>query len=114
MQYLLAAERCQAQITDIAEEGSLTSRYCLVLEELRTEARRQTTRATTGTKRPRENDDLDVQHPEGFIPADAADMQGFGGIDFNVSPSASLADMTSWEQFDSMVSSGVHVVLWRC
>jgi hypothetical protein len=104
MQYLQAAERCQAQIADIAEEGSLTSRYCVVLEELRIEARRQTSRAQRGMKRQREGDGLDAQHPEGFLSTETADLQGFGGIDFNVSPSASLADMTSWEQFDSMVS----------
>ncbi|KAH6670856.1 fungal-specific transcription factor domain-containing protein [Plectosphaerella plurivora] len=106
MQYLTAAERCQAQITDIAEEGSLTSRYCLVLEELRTEARRQTSRSQRGLKRQRESDGMD-QQTEGFMPAETGDIQGFGGIDFNVSPTASLADMTSWEQFDSMVMSGI-------
>lgn len=36
--YLSAAVKCQTQLSAIAEEGSLTQRYCLVLEELRKEA----------------------------------------------------------------------------
>src|SRR5258708_5818836 len=40
--YLSAATRCQSHISAIAEKGSLSERYCLVLEELRIEALRQT------------------------------------------------------------------------
>lgn len=39
--YLAAATRCQSHIAAIAEKGSLSERYCLVLEELRVEALRQ-------------------------------------------------------------------------
>jgi hypothetical protein len=39
--YLSAATRCQSHLSDIAEKGSLSERYCLVLEELRVEAMRQ-------------------------------------------------------------------------
>ncbi|KAL4918444.1 hypothetical protein BDW62DRAFT_200824 [Aspergillus aurantiobrunneus] len=35
--YFTAAERCQQQILNAADTGSLTARYCLVLEELRIE-----------------------------------------------------------------------------
>ncbi|KAL4999146.1 fungal-specific transcription factor domain-containing protein [Aspergillus recurvatus] len=40
--YLSAATRCQSHLSAIAEKGSLSERYCLVLEELRAEAMRQT------------------------------------------------------------------------
>ncbi|KAL4746556.1 hypothetical protein BDW72DRAFT_210353 [Aspergillus terricola var. indicus] len=39
--YLSAATRCQSHLSAIAEKGSLSERYCLVLEELRVEAMRQ-------------------------------------------------------------------------
>ena len=112
MAYFLAAEKCQRQISNIAEEGSLASRYCLVLEELRMEAKTQT----------RGRVDHPGQHdaPNGTLPqtefASSAghdnaggsfgDMNG-RGIGFNESPSDTLADMTSWEQFDSMVRFAV-------
>ena len=41
---LTAANQCQSQIARIAEKGSLPERYCLLLEELRVEALRQTER----------------------------------------------------------------------
>ncbi len=41
--YFTAATRCQSHLSAIAEKGSLSERYCLVLEELRVEATRQTT-----------------------------------------------------------------------
>ncbi|KAL2854091.1 fungal-specific transcription factor domain-containing protein [Aspergillus pseudodeflectus] len=40
--YFSAATRCQSHLSAIAEKGSLSERYCLVLEELRVEATRQT------------------------------------------------------------------------
>ncbi|KAL5044124.1 hypothetical protein BDW71DRAFT_209534 [Aspergillus fruticulosus] len=40
--YLSAATRCQSHLSAIAEKGSLSERYYLVLEELRVEAMRQT------------------------------------------------------------------------
>ncbi|KAL4886616.1 fungal-specific transcription factor domain-containing protein [Aspergillus karnatakaensis] len=40
--YFSAASRCQSHLSAIAEKGSLSERYCLVLEELRVEATRQT------------------------------------------------------------------------
>ncbi|CRG87099.1 Sugar transporter STL1 [Talaromyces islandicus] len=46
--YLSAATRCQAHISAIAEKGSLSERYCLVLEELRVEALRQTKSTNPG------------------------------------------------------------------
>ena len=43
-EYFSAAARCQSHIAAIAEQGSLSDRYCLVLEELRVEALRQVRR----------------------------------------------------------------------
>jgi hypothetical protein len=116
--YFTAAERCQHQIFDTSEPGSLTARYCLVLEELRGEALRQietlhlpedqvtpnyrslnTTRADvdgTGSSA------VDIAY--GF-PTSIADLETLGNLgDFHFSPSDSLEDLTSWGQFDSMVS----------
>ncbi|KAL3467931.1 fungal-specific transcription factor domain-containing protein [Aspergillus heterothallicus] len=47
--YFSAATRCQSHLSAIAEKGSLSERYCLVLEELRVEATRQTKSAPTIT-----------------------------------------------------------------
>lgn len=117
--YFAAATRCQNQVAKIAEKGSLTQRYCLVLEELRLEALRQTKRSqAAGSFGPQlitlghtggqdgsgrldpalQTDrtlDLSLGY-SGIIPDD--------GVDWNASPSSSLAEMTSWGQFDSMVS----------
>lgn len=103
MQYFLAAEKCHKQIASNAEDGSLTSRYGLVLEELRIEARRQ-----TGRRRANQEDagGAAPSQAEYFSPGQTGSGFGeLGGLDFNVSPSDTLADMTSWEQFDSMVGS---------
>lgn len=118
--YFTAAERCQQQIVDIADEGTLTSRYCLVLEELRAEAARQTNRAqafhqATQTQGQSsidmgaEDSDPLASNAEGMAqsefniaPPDLAVMGSFD--DLYVSPSGSLEDLTGWDQFDSMVS----------
>ncbi|KAJ0418544.1 fungal-specific transcription factor domain-containing protein [Aspergillus carlsbadensis] len=47
--YFSAATRCQSHLSAIAEKGSLSERYCLVLEELRVEATRQTRSAPVPT-----------------------------------------------------------------
>ncbi|OHW98003.1 fungal specific transcription factor domain-containing protein [Colletotrichum incanum] len=121
--YFNAASRCQSQLASLADnESTLAARYCLVLEELRTEALRQTerlqhaeithqnggphsrTNVVTGNEEVQgqpENHHLtslnfpEVGHTEEFV-------------GFDASPSSSLADMTSWGQFDSMVTiSGI-------
>ncbi|KAI8282153.1 hypothetical protein K4K60_003731 [Colletotrichum sp. SAR11_57] len=119
--YFAAATRCQTQLATLADnESQLAARYCLVLEELRTEALRQTERlhsppvhnnqhgggsparaAVAGTE------DVHNQQPDhlaGINFSDVANTEDFVG--FDASPSSSLADMTSWGQFDSMVTSG--------
>ncbi|CEL03687.1 Putative Finger protein [Aspergillus calidoustus] len=118
--YFTAAERCQRQIFDTSEPGSLTARYCLVLEELRSEALRQ-----IATVQFPENQPTPIHHSlntmsaeveglssstqdigDGF-PNSIPDLEAMGNLgDFHLSPSDSLQDLTSWGQFDSMAISG--------
>jgi hypothetical protein len=42
--YFTAGQRCQAQLSSLSDTDCLSKRYCLVLEELRLEAARQTNR----------------------------------------------------------------------
>ncbi|WAO97324.1 Fungal-trans domain-containing protein [Fusarium falciforme] len=118
--YFTAAERCQQQIREISDEGTLTSRYCLVLEELRAEAARQTARAqsshqamqihTSPDARPGDFDAL-APNTEELAATDFSmnvpDLATMSSLDdLYVSPTDSLEDLTGWGQFDSMVVSG--------
>lgn len=109
--YLDAATKCQTQIAGFAGTESLAHRYCLVLEELRLEAVRHSVERG------------DASYARATFPAagagDDALLNGNGDFDqfpmmddgagvLNPSPSISLADMTSWGNFDSMVSLHVH------
>jgi hypothetical protein len=118
-EYLSAAVQCQSQISSIAEKGSLLGRYCLLFEELRLEAFRKTDRhhllvadpvvsaAAAGSGPPSALATANVfsgQYVDG----------GFAGnssSDANVNPNAAVPDQTSdfsdWDQFASMVSSGL-------
>ncbi|OJJ02119.1 hypothetical protein ASPVEDRAFT_656164 [Aspergillus versicolor CBS 583.65] len=124
--YLAAAERCQQQIMKVAGEGSLTSRYCVVLEELRAEAVRQIAPAAAAPE------ERPAQQPYSTMDARAEEVEPFssnmGGLpagfsitspglaamgqldDLHVSPGDSLGDLTGWGQFDSMVVSGFNSV----
>ena len=119
--YLAAAERCQQQIMKVAGEGSLTSRYCVVLEELRAEAVRQIAPAAAAPE------ERPAQQPYSTMDARAEEVEPFssnmGGLpagfsitspglaamgqldDLHVSPGDSLGDLTGWGQFDSMVGT---------
>lgn len=111
--YFAAAERCQQQIVDIAEEGSLTSRYCLVLEELRAEAVRQTSAAqSTQIGLPMETGNgivgssTNIEDMAAEFAMTVPDLVAMGQLnDFHVSPSASLEDLTGWGHFESMVGT---------
>lgn len=117
--YLMAATRCQQQIFEIAEQDSLASRYCLVLEELRIEALQQTQHpmvapvngqdpstlngAMNSTAVVLSSDTRGVAPPAG--PFTFPDGTGTGDFaEFHISPDSSLADMTGWGHFESMVS----------
>jgi len=115
-QYLSAAIQCQSQISSIAEEGSLLDRYRHLLEELRLEAVRQTDRerfsgldsavfASQDEPHPATAPDTDIsgQFAQNFA-ADAT-------LHATISPNAAIPDLGSefadWDQFASMVSSGL-------
>ncbi|KAE8135133.1 hypothetical protein BDV38DRAFT_294798 [Aspergillus pseudotamarii] len=114
--FFAAAERCKQQIMDIAEEGSLTYRYCLVLEELHAEAVRQMTPVQPSVGQPTQTHYAMEMGSEGIealtsnvgdltteFAMGAANMVGMDPLDdFHVSPSASLEDLTGWDQFESM------------
>lgn len=128
--YLSAATRCQSHISAIAEKGSLSERYCLVLEELRVEALRQTKSTNLGggilnnTSQPQDTDTANNGNwlqptastssiPMGETrenPADYTEIREPEIVDFNGNntiPGFSFSDYSDWDQFTSMVSSGL-------
>lgn len=116
-EYLSAATRCQSHILAIAEKGSLSERYCLVLEELRLEVLRQTDRAHVSmanvggtSSHPHENG---LQTTSISMDGDTmtavnyTDLMGDPPIDFNDMSGSIVPDYSGWGQFASMVSSGL-------
>jgi hypothetical protein len=114
--YLNAAIRCQHQLSSLADAESLAARYCLVLEELRIEAQRQI-RQDRGSVSPAERPEhsLSLENANtfnatserpigtGFGLPDVG-VAGIGGID-DVMPIECLPEMTSWAQFEELVSA---------
>lgn len=120
--YFSAASRCQSHLSAIAAKGSLSERYCLVLEELRVEVLRQAKRGhhqsalvapdLAGMDDPlQQNNHLapssltDESPSTGVI--DFTSSLGGPPIDFNGMPSSVFSDNSGWGQFVSMVSSGM-------
>lgn len=113
MEYFTAATRCQSHMSTMVEKGSLSERYCFLLEELRIEAVRQINRM-----HPSANTFGDLEghsHENGFqssiIPMDTpsdktsyTDLMGESGVDYNGMPGV---DFSGWGQFASMISSGL-------
>ncbi|KAI1034831.1 hypothetical protein LB504_004401 [Fusarium proliferatum] len=111
--YFEAAERCQQQIADVAGEGTLTFRYCLVLEELRVEVLAQRGLAQGLSQLQSSVDarnhvnasrapDAETMAEAG-LGMDVPDLSGMSSLDkWHVSPSDSLEDVTGWGQFDAM------------
>ncbi|OAA64573.1 Transcription factor [Niveomyces insectorum RCEF 264] len=118
-EYLAAAARCQAHLAGIAEKGSLSERYCLVLEELRVEALRQTKHTQPSLAGVPGIEDASG-YPNPSMPTDesplavasnySGPMAGGAAIDLNGMPVAALADNSGWDQFFSMVSSGLGTI----
>ncbi|KAI0434368.1 transcriptional regulatory protein GAL4 [Xylaria sp. FL1042] len=113
----LAASRCQSHLSAIAEKGSLSERYCLVLEELRVEVLRQTRRSYQPAP---SLEGLSHHSPPDNLQASSIPLEqnlystaNFLGlpvstpIDFNGMPSSAFSDCSGWGQFASMVSSGM-------
>ena len=108
----------------MAEKGSLPERYCLVLEELRVETLRQTERTRPPTAAPDvESNGLqpegDAQVVTSMPVADSTPLNtggsgaasetlmGGASVDLNGMPSFELPGSSGWDQFVSMVSSGL-------
>jgi len=115
--YLSAAARCQDYLESVAEKGSLSERYCLVLEELRHEALRHTTRmppVMVGLESHR-----DLHGPE--VPTSSLTTSATDRADtdytrhvsdneaMNSMPEAASCDFPDWEEFFSLVSSGLGI-----
>lgn len=94
--YLSAAIQCQSHISSAAEKGSLLERYGLVLDELRIEAVRHTSAATSIATDDSPN-----------VVSGYTDVLGGEMIDFNGMPSSAFTSASGWGQFASMVSSGL-------
>jgi hypothetical protein len=114
--YFTAATRCQTQISAIAEKGSLSERFCLVLEELRVEALRQVKKMhpTLTSLSAMDEQSKDSLHampmPVDDSPSTGTnygDVLGGDAIDFNGMPSSAFVDSSGWGQFASMISSGL-------
>ncbi|CAI7625349.1 unnamed protein product [Penicillium manginii] len=118
IKYFAAASRCQSHIAAIAEKGSLSERYCLVLEELRVEALRQVKHA-----HPNQTFDSSINgrgtgdffqsqfHSTEQSPTASFDVTGFDqdlvmDLDGNL-PNYLSPSYSGWEQFTSLLSSGL-------
>ncbi|KAI1637950.1 hypothetical protein F4809DRAFT_649585 [Biscogniauxia mediterranea] len=134
LSYFSAASDCQSRIIKNARDGSWVQRYGMVLEELRLEVLRHNqalrnrvsvttaqvgtldyTRVGNGTAGPGVEPDIMTSHsqhqatyPTGGVnygaatgPLDSTAEQFVG-----ISPSSSVIEMTTWDQFDSLLTGG--------
>lgn len=118
VKYFSAASRCQSHIAAIAEKGSLSERYCLVLEELRVEAMRQMKHAHLNDTLTSSIDDQEAGNlfqcqfnSTGQSPAASFNLTEFGqdlaiDLDGNI-PALQFPNYSGWEQFTSLLSSGL-------
>jgi hypothetical protein len=126
-----AAERCQEHIAGMSESGSLAQRYTVVLEELRLEAIKQTQRQQEETHSrthinsilqsdiadPRLNTQSGQSNALGENNQDGlrisldmfpmSDPAAFNNGPNSATPSSLIAELTSWGEFDSLVSLSV-------
>ncbi|KAL5115248.1 hypothetical protein ACEQ8H_006840 [Pleosporales sp. CAS-2024a] len=131
--YFAAGQKCQRQLESVSETDCLARRYCLVLEELRLEAARPTSEqspfsttttspnaTTTTTTTITASATYAAEHDVATTPglgATATQLYASGGsmptpdsAVFHTSflPNSSImADLTSWGQFDSLVTAGI-------
>lgn len=136
--YFAAGEKCQRQLESISETDCLARRYCVVLEELRLEAVRQANQqsrsgsgitdsaplpvAGVGVTELNQTNSAALAIPEsmsqnGASPDMTASFYNNGNVPqtpdstmFNSSYMPSnMADLTSWGQFDSLVTAGIGI-----
>jgi hypothetical protein len=150
--FFSAGQRCQAQLNCLSDTDCLSKRYCLVLEELRLEAARQTKSthlpAATSTAVSSMTTLTSSANPTSISTATDTTLSSLGGLDNNnlslptssnapttnlnsdfssslysgtsiptpesavfsnnfLSSSSLMADLTSWGQFDSLVTAGI-------
>ncbi|KAF2195778.1 hypothetical protein K469DRAFT_744257 [Zopfia rhizophila CBS 207.26] len=130
--YFAAGQRCQAQLASISETACLSKRYTLVLEELRLEAVKQTQRLSGPQPPPSSppstnQEQLGLPSASSSLHVSSSTLQnvdgsvGFGtsflyesnipptpeSAVFNLSSSSLMVDLTSWDQFDSLVTAGI-------
>ncbi|KAH7392262.1 fungal-specific transcription factor domain-containing protein [Phaeosphaeria sp. MPI-PUGE-AT-0046c] len=121
--YFAAGQKCQRQLESVSETDCLARRYCLVLEELRLEAIRHTkfndpnasplpfsgNLDSSTTMQPFEADEAGANPAAPFY-AGQSNMPTPDSAVFNSNfmPNSSImADLTSWGQFDSLVTAGI-------
>lgn len=117
-EYFSAATQCQCQISGIAEKGSLPERYCLLLEELRTEALRQTEHMhssafgsngghsyleESGVQTRSVPTDNDLGHAIEYMDSMGDNTTDFAGM----VPESVESNYADWGHFATMVSSGL-------
>uniref|UniRef100_A0A0B7KPZ1 Xylanolytic transcriptional activator regulatory domain-containing protein n=1 Tax=Bionectria ochroleuca TaxID=29856 RepID=A0A0B7KPZ1_BIOOC len=108
--YLDAAAQCQRQMSDMAEPGSLSARYCLVLEELRLVAMQRRSQVAVpppldqGVSTIHVGGMGNVEGPIGhFDGNDSLLSYSYENtMDFYTSPGSSGADIASWIEFESV------------
>lgn len=123
-QYFSAGQKCQAQLSTISEMDCLSKRYCLVLEELRLEAARQTGKSAASPSADigssTESGLQNVLGSSGMLSASTPQSDGLGAhfyggnipptpesALFNTSFMGNSALMAGWGEFDSFVTGGV-------
>ncbi|KAH8674252.1 fungal-specific transcription factor domain-containing protein [Xylariales sp. PMI_506] len=106
-EYFDAAVRCQEQLSKLAVKGSLAARYYVVLEELRTESVKQMERWMRAVDNDTVIDGNSVpnQNLDGSLGEVAYDDLGGAGDSLHLYES-SLADISNWAQFESLIVPG--------
>ncbi|GME55270.1 Transcription factor [Neofusicoccum parvum] len=118
LHHFRAAVKCQDQISDIATKGSLAERYGVVLQELRLELLRHNEYLAGQGHAALSLLTSDLVFPvagsqDHHAPLSAgipgSDHLGQMGHDAfaEASPSSSIAQLTGWGQFDSLVTGGI-------
>jgi hypothetical protein len=115
--YFRAGGKCQRQLESVSETDCLARRYWLVLEELRLEAVRRKGGVGDDGKAYGEAMEEGVVSATPSFQADPATFFG-AGADVTIAPESAafvgngffdnslMADLTSWGQFDSLVTAG--------
>jgi hypothetical protein len=107
--YFAAGQKCQRQLESVSETDCLARRYCLVLEELRLEAARPTSAPSPFSMDPAEHETTTPNSTAQYFNS-GGNMPTPDSAVFNSSflPNSSImADLTSWGQFDSLVTAGI-------